>query len=261
MSKIGIKKVVKKILKIIGLYPFLILLRPPANKPEHPKTKGHSIEFIGPSGVGKSTLFEEIKNRTAGEWYFREKLPGLTLKHNQDMMDGGLHWKVLFAKSVNLEERLLNGFRKAKLMRYFSEVILHDLHLIYGLSDRGFLLEEGICHNFSKELNDLPDDDFKKIMAGRALVYLKPKNSSIVVKRIRERAKNGGHIVTHHIGLTDNQLREIAETNMTNFDTLTSRAQAIGIPVCTVYAEDDINQSAKTLLDFERRLIRDEGIN
>ncbi len=168
------RKLLKKILQITGLYPLLVFIRPPVKKPDLLKTKGLTIEFIGPAGVGKSTLFEEIKNHTAGEWYYREKLPGLKLKEREDVLDGGLHWKLLFAKALNLDERMLNGFRKTKLMRYFTEVVQYDLYLNNGVSDRGFLLEEGICHNFPKELNELPDDQLRTIMFGRALVYLKP---------------------------------------------------------------------------------------
>ncbi len=252
------RKLLKKILKITGLYPLLVFIRPRVKKPELLRTTGLYIEFIGPAGVGKSTLFEAVKNHTAGEWYYREKLPGLKLKEREDMLDGGLHWKVLFAKALNLDERILNGFRKTKLMRYFTEVVLYDLYLNNGVSDRGFLLEEGICHNFSKELNALPDDEFETIMTGRALVYLKPKNCSTVLNRIKKRSQAGGHTVTHHIGLTDNELFEIAEMSVKNFNELIHRSLAIGIPACTVYAEDDINQNAEILLDFERELIQKE---
>ncbi len=36
---------------------------------------------------------------------------------------------------------------------------------------------------------------------------------------------------------------------------LINRALAIGVPICTVFAEDNINQNAIILLDFEKNLL------
>jgi len=218
------------------------------------------MEFMGPTGVGKTTLVERIKNQTAAEWYYRENLSSLTPTERDGVLSGGLHWEILFDRFLRLDGRNLDGYLKTKMMRYLAQVMLHDLHLQNGVPDKGFLLDEGICHNFSKELNALPENEFNKIMAGRALVYLAPKNPSTVVKRIRERAQNSGKMVSHQKGLSDDELCLMAELQMNQFKMLISRARAIGIPVCTVYAEDDFDRNAETILGFEKTLSRSQNV-
>ena len=219
------------------------------------KTLVFVIEFIGPTGVGKTTLFERIKNHTAAEWYYRENLSSLNLKDREGKLSGSLHWKILFDRLLRLDGLNLDGFHKTKLMRYLAQVMIYDLRLHNGLSDKGFLFDEGICHNFSKELNALPGDEFKAIMAGRALVYLTPKDPSTVVKRIRERAQNSGKMVSYQKGLSDSELCLMAERHMNQFETLVSRARSIGIPTCIVYAEDELDRNAEIILGFEKNMV------
>ncbi|GEM_PF-5853020 len=218
------------------------------------KTHVFVIEFIGPTGVGKTTLFERIKNHTSAQWYYRENLSSLKLKEWEGILSGSLHWKILFDRLLRLNGLNLDGFYKTKRMRYLAQVMLYDLHLHNGVSDKGFLLDEGICHNFTKELNALPEDEFKTIMAGRALIYLVPKNPSTVLKRIRKRAQNSGKTLGHHKGLSDDELRLKAEFHMNQFDILVSRARSTGIPICIVYAEDEPDRNAETILGFEKTM-------
>jgi uridine kinase len=214
-------------------------------------TKGFIIEFIGPSGVGKSTLFDAVKNRMQGNWHYREQQKYYKLERSQTLIDGALHWNLMMAKACNLDILELNGFRKLKLLKYFSDVVYSDLHMQYCASESGFLLEEGIFHNFSKEINSLQNDEFESLIANRILIYVRPKSNITVVNRIRKRTANTGHTVAHHIGLSDQELLEIVDSSVISFDTMIKRAQIFNHPTLTVYAEDDLSYNAGLILKFE----------
>ncbi len=245
----------KKSLVLAGIYPLVISRRVDATHAARPKTTGNIVEFLGPSGVGKSTLLEALKHHTVGEWYYRDNIPQLKLREREDNLDGALHWEMLHAKFMYMDKRSLNGFRKAKLMNYHTQVVMNDLQLRYGMSARGFLLDEGLCHNYSREVGALSDADFISIMSDRALVYVKPNEISTVVKRIRQRTQNGGHTVTHHVGLSDDELCSVAEKSVDSANALTRRAKEMDIPVCIVFAEDSIEDSIGSLLRFEQHIL------
>ena len=138
-------------------------------------------------------------------------------------------------------------------MKYFSEVVFRDFVMLNGAYEKGFFLEEGLCHNFSQELAVLPEPEFINLMTGRAIIYVIPRNHSTVVKRLRKRETEGGHVVTHHIGLSDNQLQQITEASLVNFDKLIEKAKLIGIPICKIFAEDDLFQNVDSVLSFEKK--------
>lgn len=219
-------------------------------------TKGLTIEFIGPAGVGKSTLFDAVKNRMQGHWNYREKQQHYKLEQCQTSIDGTLHWNLMMAKAINLHGLELNGFRKLKLLKYFSDVVYSDLYMHFSSSESGFLLEEGIFHNFSKEINSLQNNEFESLIANRVLIYVRPKNNTTVVDRIRKRTANNGHTVTHHIGLSDHELLAIVDRSVIKFDVMIKRAQTLNHQILTVYAEDELNYNADLILDVEASLIK-----
>lgn len=218
-------------------------------------TDGYYLEFVGPSGVGKTTLLDGIKNRVLGDWRYWENIAQLESEIRDDAIDGAMQWQLLYAKARTLEGWRLNGFRKTLLMRYSSWVALSDIKIFNSQSTGGFWLHEGLCQNFSEEINALPDEEFSRVMFGRALVFVMPRRSMTVVERIKRRDKEADDIVPHHIGLDEDGLMRVVEAEIANCEGLARRAEAAGIPICRVFAEDDPAMQADSVLAFERRIL------
>ena len=211
------------------------------------------VEFIGPSGVGKSTFCEAYRQVSSIPWGHAGDIAGLRLVGGETELDGSIHWKLLSKKLEYLDRQPLNRFRSAKLMYYFSQVVSLDLMLFYSEGPAIFLLDEGICHNFAGQLIELNETDFRYIMSGRALVYVRPRDPELVVYRIRKRAMETGFMVTHHIGLDHAGLVQMVEESLGRFGKLMEKLQAYHIPHCVLDAEYSITDAQEACLVFERK--------
>ncbi len=110
--------------------------------------------------------------------------------------------------------------------------------------------------NFSEELVDLPDTDLKILISNRALVFMQSRNSNTIVEQIRRREGETGRVVAYHVGLNDDALKHHVELSASLFKTLVDKVEALGMPVCRIFAEDDFQMSLKHVLDFEIHLVK-----
>lgn len=225
---------------------------PTISRDEYPLVL-RGVEFIGPSGVGKSTFCEAYRQVSSIPWGHAGDIAGLRLVGGETELDGSIHWRLLSKKLEYLDRQPLNRFRSAKLMYYFSQVAYQDLTLFYSEGPTVFLLDEGICHNFAGQLIELDSSDFQRIMSSRALVYVRPRDPDLVVHRIRKRARETGFMVTHHIGLDHAGLVRIVEESLYRFGKLTEKLQAHCVPHCILDAEYSITDAQEVCLEFERK--------
>ena len=226
-----------------------------SNKPVSDNVLRH-IEFIGPAGIGKSTLCNEVKKYLTNNWFYREDLPDILLQDTIGDVNKNYYWLLLHGKVKNLEAQRLNVHRKIWLVRYFSNVLLKDLAMNSpDPSSKKFLLDEGLCHNFSQELMDLPDDVLKLFMAKRALIFMQARDSITIVRQIRRRERETRQKVAYHIGLNDIALKDLVESNSSLFSAFVNKVEALDVPVCKVFIEDDLHTNIKQILDFEKQLV------
>ena len=219
-------------------------------------TKGKCIEFIGPAGVGKTTLLNQALHLISGDWYSRNDLASARLDRTPDLIDERVHWNLLVEKLQSLEAGNYSGMQKLQLMHYFSKVLVNDVALRYANSTKGFFLDEGLCHNFSKQLEALGETDFAHMMSGRALVLVKQRDDTTVARQIRERAMAGGGMVTHHHGRTADELAAAAKDSKIRLEAFAVRAEAAGVPLRIIHTEDPMDQKIEAVIEFERRLLR-----
>jgi len=214
---------------------------------------GKIIEFIGPSGVGKSTLYELTKNNLSSVWNSSQKIN----KYQLISTDGKLidtHWEIFKNKLNFIDSLKTNSIEKLKLVGYFNTVLLNNIKLMQIQDEFGFFLEEGICHNFSRELLALNNEELLSVIRNRCLICVLPKDSMTVVNQLRKRAKDGGHTVFHHTGLDDEELNELSKDSTQIFIKFLDCIQKFKIPICQLYAEDGLEINSKKIIEFEASL-------
>lgn len=215
------------------------------------------IEFVGHAGIGKSTLCDELKKHVIGDWLYKEDLPDILPKFLGSESNEDQYLLLLGGKIKNLDHYSLTSYQKLSLVRYFSDVLLKDLvRNSSELSPKKFFLDEGLCHNFFEELVDLPDADLKTLMAGRALVFMQARTNDTIINRIRKREKETGRMTTYHVGLNDDQLKDLAELNLSLFNDFVDRAEALGVPICKIFAEDGLQKNVNQVLEFEKSIVQ-----
>ena len=236
-----VKRVVKKILSLI----------PPDNRVLPNKSSGKIIEFIGPSGVGKSTLCSLTKDKLSCKWNNIERLNYCKLGAiAEDIID--LHWTIFKGKFPFIQNLNTASSAKLGLVNYFNKVVLDNIRILRVRENAGFILEEGICHNFFEELNELSIQDLSLLMTNRSLICVLPKDENTVVKQIRKRTKQTGKTVFHHNGLDDKTLFEMTKDYVKGINIFLKRIESLNIPVCKVYIEDGLEVNCKRIIEFER---------
>lgn len=216
-------------------------------------TSGKVIEFIGPSGVGKSFLCDRAFPLLSAHW--RKGISPPKSSEDHLMPEMSAHWKLLRSKFEKLSLGQLNSYQRAKLLRYFSEVIAKDLEMRAQLSMCGFVLDEGLFHNFGKELLALDDDEFGLVAASRIIIALLPSRPETVVERRRSRFDQKGFLVTSQSGKSrDEQLKAI-ESSVNTYQAVMDRATHYRVPWLRLTAEASLGDNLTSILEFEKVMV------
>lgn len=213
------------------------------------------VEFIGVSGIGKSTLFHFAKDKLAARWEYY--IPNSDFKENLfEEKITRIHCELLENKLSKTKTMAISYLSKLQLSAYFNKVLLDNLILV-GNSHKGFFIEEGLCHNFPVELWELNDDELSFVLKNRFLIYVKTENPLTVVDQIKKRTSEGGHTVYHHIGLSDEQLLDLVINSMEQFESFFHKIKNSQIPVCVLMIEDGLEVNSNKILQFENKILND----
>jgi hypothetical protein len=218
----------------------------------------HVLELIGPSGVGKTTLYRNLQPVIDSSWQGPAGSIFEAVKLNE--YPDSPHFKLLSKKLESLESRAINSVQKTVLLRYFTGVVLVDYEMhcvpsphtppLIQASASKYLLDEGLLHNFAKELLDLEDKDFISLVNNKSVIYLRPKVADLVVSRILKRTKEGGHTVAHHQGLNYDELKQLTDATIKNLDSLIGRLKIHGCRVLVLRADSEIELLLPSVQDF-----------
>lgn len=219
-------------------------------------TNGKIIELIGPSGVGKSTLYNTLKDRLVGDWGSLNTVKTFQNQNNDERL-AELHWMIFKHKFYTLESLNASSHAKLDLVEYFKNVLSTNIKLLQFRNEKGVFLEEGICHNFSLELLQLNKEDLFNILGKRYLISLLPKDPKIIVHQIRKRTLMGGHTVFHHVGLNDIELEELTKKSIENFKDLIDYLKKCSVPIFELSVEDGIDVNSKKIIKIERTILNE----
>lgn len=197
------------------------------------------IEFIGPSGIGKSTLFKEYFSKADFNFYTQNDIYKIKSRLDEQNILSNIYKELLFKKHSNLLDRAYNAYVSTVLLNYFTKIVSEDIIIQNSNKDFGFVLEEGIVHNFSMELLQLTNEHLSLLLKNRIIIYMRPENPNLVVQRIKKRANEGGHIVIHHNNKTDDELLNIAKQSVVHFDKLINKIKELDIPCLQIIAEEN----------------------
>lgn len=193
-----------------------------------------TIEIVGPSGVGKSTLRQELGDAVTASLNFQPN--GISPSGDQYKHLDTPHFELLKKKSYDLSSLKINSVRKTILLNYYTSIILQDLSVKFVETKAMFLLEEGLFHNFAKELAMLSDIEFLNLGGNRSFIYLRPEDPKTVADRILLRAKDV-EMTVHHQGFTYEELVQLTDDSITVLDKMVTRLIILGFSVLHLSAE------------------------
>jgi len=156
------------------------------------KTQNATIELIGPSGIGKTTLRKMVSKHLKFRWNLSYTTNTRTIGNISNQLDE-FYRIILYRKLISLYEQEKEVDRYAKLSAFFIKRMQQDRHLkLSGLLDKGgWFLDDGFCHNFTLEIlqamekNELENEVLNKFFENRNFILLEAP-----INRIVENLKN-----------------------------------------------------------------------
>jgi septin family protein len=215
------------------------------------------IEFIGPSGVGKSTLYNEAKRQNKqNNWIGAKEFVKVSNYHIDDTFYSPKYDNLAEVKLQYFPIKDISSWDRMKLIAYFYSNIRREVIINLNNKNSTVVFEGGILHNFDLEIASLHQSKpalFKELIDKRAIVYCcnTPEN---IAKQILKREKETGQIRAHHKTNSFEELvkqqKDFLEMNETHIETF-SRYQ---VPVLTVDTSDNLAKNAHKVNAFIRKL-------
>ena len=156
------------------------------------KTQNATIELIGPSGIGKTTLRKMVSKHLKFRWNLSYTTDTRAISKSSNQLDE-FYRIILYRKLISLYEQEKEVDRYAKLSAFFIKKMQQDRHLkLSGLLDKGgWFLDDGFCHNFTLEILQALE---KNKLENEALnIFFKNRNFILLeapINRIVENLKN-----------------------------------------------------------------------
>ena len=194
-SRVRISKPVNGLLSVLGLQ-----LRRLPKSPDLPQgleraTRGHLVEMIGPTGVGKSHFHDQLLPETGKQWLSRREIKLLMEGQRPfielDGVSSVLVDDLLAQKQRSIWALDIKVWRKVALLEVFTREMALDIHARARVVPvAGLFSDEGITHNFTTELlrwyeeRDRNDPFWKEalrsFMQGRSIILLDADDDTIL---------------------------------------------------------------------------------
>jgi len=218
------------------------------------ETSGKTIEFIGTSGIGKTTLFRNTMIRLRSRWIFAHHLdfikrttpPCETDEILMKILERRIA-KIYSSESFCPWHSLLDIKLSVQVMAETMKLASQSGH------PTGFALDEGLFRHFPAEILQLVNELPAQLWKDRAFVYLRARIPETALSRIKSRTMSLAKIERQRVR-TDDQILSSILKDQEMFQSIVDRATSFGCPVVVIDAEEPIQDSINKVLDFESSL-------
>lgn len=219
------------------------------------ETSGKILEFIGTSGIGKTTLLNHTVARLKNRWLFGYCIDYLNRKDPPSEVDEVL-MKILIRRMENIKNSDSFCPWHSLLDIRLSVNVMHEaMFIAQNVFPKGFVFADGLFRHFSAEILQVGDELPGQLWKNRAFVYLRARTPETAMTRFKSRemrAAQIGHGPQRGTAQDRVLSRVIQEQEM--FQTIVEKALSFGCPVLVVDAEDSLQDSIKKVLEFESSL-------
>lgn len=213
------------------------------------------IEFIGASGVGKSTLFEKVMNKSWKKWMsikhfevlYRQKLKSRDFDKQPLYQELALY---RINEVVSAQDEILPFDMLEACSSGYNTISLDALVHLYN-KESIVISEEGLLQFNSNAIKHLITSDknsMKSLLNNRAVVYCYT-SPEIVVDRILKREMETGNIWFKHKGLSKDELYKVVSDNIEEKHNLIKVLEK-HIPILYIDTNEDLKNNRKKVIDF-----------
>lgn len=216
-----------------------------------------SIEFIGVSGVGKSTAFQNFMKQQKIYPSLNEFKKLIHRPNTQTILDNKEIYQLLAKKRwENIGNQNISETDKFRIAHWNYLTLLDDALVQKYNQNYGVISDEGILHNFSDEILDLAKENSDLIsgfLENRAVVYCY-SSAEMILNQIRKRENESGRVVAHHKNLTDEELIELIKNELEQKEQLIDLLKQQEVKVLSIDTSIDLDENIQLITQFIEKL-------
>lgn len=220
-------------------------------------TAGKIVEFIGPSGVGKTTTFDFLKEHVHDRWLFPSSIALNNLVDNPTTDFERAISLTLYAKMDNLKLSQISTWKYCDIICRLEVIVKQALVISFGIHPKGFFLDEGICHFFVEQIICQDEDIIKTLLRNRHFILLLSKSPATIAAQKQERLDH-----TAYAGLQkQNKVNQFSNETLQNiskqldiYQQFGKLAKTYGCEVLELYTENGIGVNVQKIIEFEKNL-------
>jgi hypothetical protein len=265
-SRMTASKHVNKLLSVFGLHLRRLPKSPDIPQDLERSTRGHLVELIGPSGVGKSHFHDQLLPEIAQQWLTRRQIRHL-MKGSKPFIelesaDSDLINSLLVEKRRNIWALDLPVWRKVEMFDFVVRELALDIYARARIvPTAGLFSDEGITHNFTMELIrwheecDGSDPFCKKalhrFLQGRSVIMLDADDDTILENLKRRHAELQGKQQNDSLALwTEQTVLERIRLARQMARRWLELAPSLGVPVLMVDLDQGPEAGKQKILQF-----------
>jgi hypothetical protein len=242
----GMKGIAKGILSTAGLQLQRVPRPREIDTTRRRPTHGLVVEFVGPAGIGKTTLFRHITHSLKKDWLFEHHtrahaVPDLPASAFLTALEA-----VHFARMEHLRQTSTDVYRNICLIKRTCEIVDATILAVTQDYPRGFVFDEGIAHYFAEQIIALDDETAREILGPMALIFLLPAETGTLVGRRFGRGD----------GPDSPSARAQAEEELAVYRALLALCSRCGLSHLVLRAEDSVSVNAERALDYIAGLVQ-----
>jgi hypothetical protein len=223
----------------------------------HQLTATHIVEFLGPSGIGKSTIFNKSKAKLKYPWNFGYNSELYKMASCEEEI-ADIYRQLYWSSLQKVKSKGVNPVNETETIVNIIKRFQADLSMRCVSYTRGFFLAEGVfayCSASAMELNKVL---LKKITVGRSFVLVLPEKTETAVERFVEREKKTGIKRNYFRHLSHEELYEVQKRAINKQLEFGQAVERLGCKVLWLRAEDDVGKNVKKVIEFESNVVEEE---
>ena len=197
------------------------------------RSQGWLVEFVGPSGVGKTTLRQQVTPMLRQDWFFEHHAKGLMGKIKEDAATATYIKRLLRGRLGKIQNSDMTLERIAEISQRVCEVARLGLVTKSSELPRGFIMDDGIAHFFAEQIIDQDRDATAAFLVRTAFIFLLPDEAD-----------------THEIGASHEK------TSMDVYCELRDTILALGRPALILKRSNWANNPGRVMTFIKQDVLR-----